>query len=94
MNVEKISFSHKSNSQLTVELKPETDKHHYIAVQEVEYIEFYVGNAYQAMNFFVNVLGFKAVAYAGLETGVKDKVSYPGFLTREKKTLGLARLRI
>ncbi|MEH1866377.1 MAG: 4-hydroxyphenylpyruvate dioxygenase [Nostoc sp.] len=74
--LESNNFSPMKNSQLAVELKYEADHHHYIDVQEIEYIEFYVGNAYQAMNFFVNVLGFKAVAYAGLETGVKDRVSY------------------
>jgi 4-hydroxyphenylpyruvate dioxygenase len=75
-SIESNNFSSTKNSQLVVDLKSEADNHHYIDVKEIDYIEFYVGNAYQAMNFFVNVLGFKAVAYAGLETGVKDRVSY------------------
>ncbi|MCY7422103.1 MAG: 4-hydroxyphenylpyruvate dioxygenase [Chitinophagaceae bacterium] len=41
-----------------------------------DYVEFYVGNARQAANFYKNSFGFESLAYAGPETGVKDKVSY------------------
>jgi 4-hydroxyphenylpyruvate dioxygenase len=74
--LEKNNSHSSKNLQLAVESKSEDKKHHYVDVQEIDYIEFSVGNAYQAMIFFVNVLGFKAVAYSGLETGVKDRVSY------------------
>jgi 4-hydroxyphenylpyruvate dioxygenase len=40
-----------------------------------DYIELYVGNAYQAAHFYRSALGFRAAARAGLETGVKDHVS-------------------
>jgi 4-hydroxyphenylpyruvate dioxygenase len=40
-----------------------------------DYIEFYVGNAYQAAHFYRSALGFKIIARAGLETGIKDRVS-------------------
>jgi 4-hydroxyphenylpyruvate dioxygenase len=40
-----------------------------------DYLEFYVGNAYQAAHFYRNLYGFKPVAFAGLETGVRDRVS-------------------
>jgi 4-hydroxyphenylpyruvate dioxygenase len=40
-----------------------------------DYIEFYVGNAYQSAHFYRSAFGFKMTAQAGLETGVKDRVS-------------------
>ncbi len=41
-----------------------------------DYIEFYVGNAKQAAHYYKSVFGFQSLAYAGPETGVKDRVSY------------------
>ncbi len=41
-----------------------------------EYVEFYVGNAKQAAHFYKTAFGFQSLAYAGPETGMKDKVSY------------------
>ena len=41
-----------------------------------DYIEFYVGNAKQAAHFYKTAFGFQSLAYAGLETGVKDRASY------------------
>lgn len=39
-------------------------------------IEFHVGNARQAAHFYRAGLGFRLVAYAGPETGVRDRASY------------------
>jgi 4-hydroxyphenylpyruvate dioxygenase len=41
-----------------------------------DYVEMYVGNAKQAAHFYKTALGFQSLAYAGLETGLKDRVSY------------------
>ena len=41
-----------------------------------DYVEFYVGNAKQSAHFYKTAFGFKSCAYAGLETGMKDRVSY------------------
>ncbi|UZO82127.1 4-hydroxyphenylpyruvate dioxygenase [Aquimarina sp. ERC-38] len=41
-----------------------------------DYIELYVGNAKQAAYYYQTAWGFQPIAYAGLETGIKDKVSY------------------
>ncbi len=41
-----------------------------------DYIEFYVGNAKQAAHYYQNAFGFQLIAYAGPETGIKEKVSY------------------
>ncbi len=41
-----------------------------------DYVEYYVGNAKQAAHFYKTALGFQSLAYAGLETGVRDRTSY------------------
>ena len=41
-----------------------------------DYVEFYVGNAKQAAHYYMSAFGFDQIAYAGPETGVKDRVSY------------------
>ncbi|RZS99414.1 4-hydroxyphenylpyruvate dioxygenase [Aquimarina brevivitae] len=41
-----------------------------------DYVELYVGNAKQAAYYYQTAWGFQPVAYAGLETGIKDRVSY------------------
>ena len=41
-----------------------------------DYVELYVGNAKQAAHFYKTAFGFQSLAYAGPETGMKDKVSY------------------
>ncbi|MBI1343403.1 MAG: 4-hydroxyphenylpyruvate dioxygenase [Terrimonas sp.] len=41
-----------------------------------DYVELYVGNAKQAAHYYMSAFGFQSLAYAGPETGIKDKVSY------------------
>ncbi|MFZ4784461.1 MAG: 4-hydroxyphenylpyruvate dioxygenase [Flavobacteriales bacterium] len=41
-----------------------------------DYVELYVGNAKQAAHYYISAWGFQPLAYAGLETGSKDRVSY------------------
>lgn len=48
----------------------------FLPLQGTDFVEFYVGNAKQAAHYYMSAFGFGAVAYAGPETGVKDKVSY------------------
>lgn len=48
----------------------------FLPLNGTDYVELYVGNAKQAAHFYKTAFGFQGVAYAGLETGVKDKVSY------------------
>ncbi len=48
----------------------------FLPINGTDYIEFYVGNAKQASLYYQHCFGFELVAYAGPETGVKDKVSY------------------
>ncbi|MFM8569489.1 MAG: 4-hydroxyphenylpyruvate dioxygenase [Candidatus Kapaibacterium sp.] len=48
----------------------------FLPINGTDYIEFYVGNAKQASYFYRTAFGFKLVAYAGPETGVRDRASY------------------
>ncbi len=48
----------------------------FLQLKGIDHVEFYVGNARQAAHFYRTALGFKPVAYAGLETGVRDRTSY------------------
>lgn len=41
-----------------------------------DYVELYVGNAKQAAHYYQTAWGFQPLAYAGLETGMKDRTSY------------------
>ncbi|CAN5417273.1 4-hydroxyphenylpyruvate dioxygenase [soil metagenome] len=41
-----------------------------------DHIEFWVGNAKQAAYYYQHAFGFELVAYAGPETGVRDRASY------------------
>jgi 4-hydroxyphenylpyruvate dioxygenase len=41
-----------------------------------DYVEFYVGNAKQAAHYYKTAFGFQSLAYAGPETGVKERASY------------------
>jgi 4-hydroxyphenylpyruvate dioxygenase len=48
----------------------------FMPLNGIDHVELYVGNAKQAAFFYRHAFGFKVVAYAGLETGVRDRVSY------------------
>ncbi|MDP9491988.1 MAG: VOC family protein, partial [Actinomycetota bacterium] len=41
-----------------------------------DHVELWVGNAKQAAYFYETALGFTRTAYAGPETGVRDRASY------------------
>src|SRR6188472_3360991 len=48
----------------------------FLPLQGTDYVEFYVGNAKQAAHYYITAFGFQQLAYAGPETGIKDRVSY------------------
>jgi 4-hydroxyphenylpyruvate dioxygenase len=48
----------------------------FLPLEGTDYVEFYVGNAKQAAHFYKTAFGFQSVAYAGPETGMRDKASY------------------
>ncbi len=55
---------------------PETATSDPLDLEAVDALEFWVGNALQAAHFYRSAWGFDIVAYAGPETGVRDKASY------------------
>jgi len=52
------------------------DAEDFLPLLGTDYVELYVGNAKQSAHFYKTAFGFQSEAYAGLETGVSDKVSY------------------
>ncbi|GEP88586.1 4-hydroxyphenylpyruvate dioxygenase [Chitinophaga terrae (ex Kim and Jung 2007)] len=48
----------------------------FLPLNGTDYVEFYVGNAKQAAHYYKTAFGFQSVAYAGPETGVRDRASY------------------
>ena len=63
------------NTHYTLE-KIFPDAKDFLPLLGTDYVEFYVGNAKQAAHFYKTALGFQSMAYAGLETGIKDRTSY------------------
>ncbi|HWC55026.1 MAG TPA: 4-hydroxyphenylpyruvate dioxygenase [Chitinophagaceae bacterium] len=60
----------------TISDKKTITQQDFLPLQGTDYVEFYVGNAKQAAHYYMSAFGFQALAYAGPETGLKDKVSY------------------
>ena len=48
----------------------------FLPINGTDHIELYVGNAKQAAHFYKTAFGFQSLAYAGPETGVRDRASY------------------
>ncbi len=48
----------------------------FLPIHGTDHIEFYVGNAKQAAHFYQTAFGFQPEAYAGPETGVRERASY------------------
>lgn len=48
----------------------------FLPINGTDYVELYVGNAKQAAHYYKTAFGFQSLAYAGLETGLRDRTSY------------------
>ena len=48
----------------------------FLPLNGTDYVELYVGNAKQAAHYYKTAFGFQSLAYAGPETGIKDRSSY------------------
>jgi 4-hydroxyphenylpyruvate dioxygenase len=48
----------------------------FLPLKGTDHVEFYVGNARQAAYYYRTAFGMSAVAYAGPETGQRDRASY------------------
>ena len=53
-----------------------TEEGDFLKIKDVDHVELWVGNAYQAAYFWQHAFGFKPVAYSGLETGDRRNASY------------------
>jgi 4-hydroxyphenylpyruvate dioxygenase len=51
-------------------------KQDFLPLKGTDHVEFYVGNARQAAYFYRTAFGMSLVAYAGPETGLRDRASY------------------
>ena len=60
----------------TETIAEEIQTNDFLPLKSTDYIELYVGNAKQAAHFYKTAFGFQSLAYAGPETGVKDRASY------------------
>src|SRR5579862_8553683 len=47
-----------------------------LPLRGIDHVRFFVGNARQSAYFYRNAFGFDVVAYAGLETGLRDEAGY------------------
>lgn len=66
-----------SNANKLEELhKDHNSAHDFLPLEGTDYVEFWVGNAKQASYYYQLAFGFKWIAYAGPETGVRDRASY------------------
>src|SRR5258706_12880670 len=48
----------------------------FLPLNGTDHVELWVGNAKQAAYYYQHAFGFEQVAYAGPETGVRDRASY------------------
>lgn len=53
-----------------------TEAKDFLPLLGTDYVELYVGNAKQAAYYYKTAFGFQSLAYSGLETGNKERVSY------------------
>jgi 4-hydroxyphenylpyruvate dioxygenase len=74
MNATARSISSSSTSQGVLE-HASTDQD-FLPLLGTDHVEFYVGNARQAAHFYRTAFGMSLVAYAGPETGQRDRASY------------------
>jgi 4-hydroxyphenylpyruvate dioxygenase len=45
-------------------------------LRRIDHVRFFVGNARQSAYFYRNAFGFDVIAYAGLETGLRNEAAY------------------
>ncbi len=48
----------------------------FLPIKAIDHVELYVGNAKQSAHYYRTAFGFQAEAYAGPETGIRDRASY------------------
>jgi 4-hydroxyphenylpyruvate dioxygenase len=63
-------------AETTVSAVPTAERADAMPLLGIDHVELYVGNAHEARYFFTHAFGFRETARAGLETGVRDRVSF------------------
>ena len=53
-----------------------TNVEDFLPLNGTDHVEFYCGNAKQSAYYYINAFGYELIAYAGPETGVRDRASY------------------
>lgn len=64
------------SSTLEVPVATPSPREDFLPLRGTDHVEFYVGNARQAAYFYRAAFGMRLVAYAGPETGCRDRASY------------------
>jgi 4-hydroxyphenylpyruvate dioxygenase len=69
---------HSVSSAPVDNFRPElaTNQRDFLPLKGTDHVELYVGNARQAAHFYRTAFGMSLVAYAGPETGLRDRASY------------------
>lgn len=65
-----------NQSPIVSQTRPMTEEADFLQIKSIDHIQFYVGNAKQAMYYWWKGFGFKPIAYSGLETGNRESASY------------------
>jgi 4-hydroxyphenylpyruvate dioxygenase len=60
----------------TLEITKKETTQDFLPLNGTDFIELWVGNAKQAAHYYKTAFGFQSLAYAGPETGLKDRASY------------------
>jgi len=63
-------------STLSPEPASALERRDFMPLNGIDHLELWVGNAAQAAYYFEHAFGFTRIAYAGLETGLRDRVSH------------------
>jgi 4-hydroxyphenylpyruvate dioxygenase len=63
-------------STLSLDANATRDRRDFMPLHGIDHLELWVGNAAQAAYYLCHAFGFTEVAYAGLETGLRDRVSH------------------
>ena len=56
--------------------RPPAPANDVMPIHGIDHLELYVGNAAQAAYYYTHAFGFTEIAYRGLETGSRDRVSH------------------
>src|SRR6478752_773448 len=81
MGIRNLKIFLNTNIMATVKTQTLQDLHKetaddFLPLNGTDYIELYVGNAKQSAHYYQHAFGFEQVAYAGPETGLRDRASY------------------